>query len=120
MPASSLMVLCLASALCYVVPTVAMRLGGSLPFLLLLVPVLAFQGLAAWFEFHALLGRRLLIVALLIPAIELMVLVGVALGLGERYSAREVAGLLLIAGGMVLLAGVGEGPHQAAGAISPS
>jgi hypothetical protein len=105
--------LCLASATFYAGAAAVMKLAGGTPFLLLAVPLCAALGLAAWFESLALPGNRLGIVVLLIIGSEVLITAGVCLVLGERYSFREVAGLLIIFGGILLVFGGGEAGAEA-------
>ncbi len=118
MSAPLVLALCAISAACYVAASVVLKLGGHLPFLLLLMPVCGALALAAWFESTALSGNRLGIVALLIMGCEFLVTAGVAIGFGERYSSRELAGLLVIAGGIAIVCHPGA-PHDAADATRP-
>ena len=80
-----------------------MKLGAGTPFLLLLLPVCAALGLAAWFESQTLAVTRFGLVALLILGSEVLLTAGVAVTLGERYSLREIAGLLLIVAGIAVV-----------------
>ena len=104
------LLLCATSAGFYVAAAAVMKLAGGLPFLLLLVPVLATLGTAAWFESQALLGNRFGIVVLAILASEVLITAGTAISLGERYSLRELAGIAMIVAGMVVVCH-GEAPE---------
>lgn len=97
------LVLCVASATFYVAAAAVMKIAGGIPFLLLLVPVFAALGLAAWFESSALATQRFGLVGLTILASEVLITAGAALALGERYSPREIGGLLLIVLGIVIV-----------------
>lgn len=107
------LLLCASSAAFYVVAAAVMKLAGGLPFVLLLLPVFAALGFAAWFETAALTGSRFGIVGLTILASEVLITAGVAVALGERYSLREIAGLLLIVAGVAI---VGQGEERPAAA----
>ena len=126
MPAPLLLLLCATSAGFYVTAAAVMKLGGGVPFLLLLIPVYAALGVAAWFESLALPGNRFGIVVLLILASEVLITAGVAVALGEHYSPREIAGILMIVVGMVVVcqgdgarAGDAAGGRAAALAVHP-
>ena len=91
-----------------------------------LLPVYAALGVAAWFESLALPGNRFGIVVLLILASEVLITAGVAVALGEHYSLREIAGILMIVVGMAVVcqgdgarAGDAAGGRAAALAVHP-
>ena len=118
-----LLALCAVSAAFYVTAAAVMKLAGGAPFLLLVLPVFAALGVAAWFESQALTSDRFGLVVLLILASEVLITAGVALALGERYGLRELAGLLMIVIGMAIVcthapsdagAPSGPAPHEAA------
>jgi multidrug transporter EmrE-like cation transporter len=109
-----LLVLCATSAGFYVAAAVVMKLASHMPFLLLLLPVYAALGLAAWFESLALPGNRLGIVVLLILAGEVLLTAAVAFALGERYGLREIAGLLVIVAGIAVVCSA-DTPSRPAG-----
>jgi drug/metabolite transporter (DMT)-like permease len=115
-----LLLLCATSAGFYVAATAVMKLAGNVPFLLVLLPVYAALGLAAWFESTALTTNRFGLVGLLILASEVVLTAGVAIALGERYSLREVAGLaLIVAGVAVVFAADGAEPAPRSAATPP-
>lgn len=130
MSVALLVALCVTSAACYVAAAAVMKVAGGTAFVLVLLPVLVTLGLAARFESLALAGNRFGIVVLLILAAEVLITAGVAVALGERYSLREVAGLVMIVVGIVVVceadgarhdrqqesAAVGEGPGGLAAA----
>ena len=98
-----LVALCALSAAFYVAAGAVMKVAGGLPFVLLLVPVLAALALAAWFESLALPASRFGMVALLILAFEVLIAFGAAAALGERYSGRELLGLVVIVAGIAIV-----------------
>jgi uncharacterized membrane protein len=98
-----LLVLCATSAGFYVGATALMKIAGGTPFLMLLLPVLATLGIAAWVESLALPHNRFGIVGLLILSSEVLITACVAVALGERYSLREILGLTLIVIGLVVV-----------------
>jgi drug/metabolite transporter (DMT)-like permease len=106
------LLLCAMSAVFYVAAPALMKLGGGAPVLLLVLPVVAALGVAAWFEGQALHAARFGIVVLAIQALELLITAGVAISIGERYSLREIAGVALVVAGMIV-ASQGEGHPQA-------
>ncbi len=118
MSAPLLLALCAISAAFYVAAAAIMKLGGGVPFALLLLPVFAALGVAAWFESLALPANRFGIVVLLILASEVIITAGVAVALGERYSLRELAGLLLIVVGMAVVCQADGARAESPGATS--
>lgn len=111
---TTLVCLCVASAAFYVLATAVLKLAGGTPFLILLLPVCAMLGLAAWFESMALPGARLGIVLILILAFEVLLTAACSLALGERYTGREIGGLLAILIGLAVLFDAEGSRHEAA------
>ena len=112
MSASALLALCFASAAFQVLATAVMKVSIGIPFLLLVLPVCATLGLAAWFESMALPVARIGIVLVTILAFEVIITAAVALALGERYSLREGAGLAAILVGTAILFCPEGGPRK--------
>ena len=114
-----LLLLCATSAGFYVAATAVMKLAGNVSFLLVLLPVYAALGLAAWFESTALTTSRFGLVGLLILASEVVLTAGVAIALGERYSLREIAGLALIVAGVAVVFAHGQAEPAPRAAATP-
>lgn len=112
MSVPALLTLCFVSACFYVLAAAVMKVAVGLPFLLIVLPVCATLGVAAWFESLALPTARIGIVLVTILAFEALIGAGVALALGERYSAREMLGLGAIHVGIALVFGA-EGASRA-------
>ena len=98
-----LLCLCLASAIFYVLAAVVLKLWSGTSYLVIVLPVCAALGIAAWFESMALPGARMGIVFVLILAFEAALGAGAAVMLGESYGRREIVGLATILAGIAIL-----------------
>ena len=108
MSAPLLLGLCFASVAFYALVTLMLKVATGIPFLLLVLPICAALGLAAWLESLALPAARIGVVLALILAFEVLITAAVTLALGESYRLREIAGLAAIIVGIVSLFGSEE------------
>ena len=114
MSAPLLVLFCALSASFYVAAALVMKLAGAMPILPVLLAVFVALGIAAWFESRALPIDRFGMVVLLILAFEVLITAGAALAFGERYSLREMAGILMIVAGMIVVCSGAPRPSGAA------
>jgi uncharacterized membrane protein len=96
--------LSVGSAFFFMAASWAMKVLGAAPLLYSLPLVFLLLGLGGWLEIEVLKATRLGYVMVLMLSLELLMTFGVACAvLGERYTYREIVGVAVILGGMILL-----------------
>lgn len=81
-----------------------MKVMGAAPLVYSLPVVFLLLGPGGWLEIEVLKATRLGYVMVLMLSFELLMTFAIAcVVLGERYTAREIAGVAIIPGGLILL-----------------
>ena len=102
--------LCFLAAVSYVAGILALKLGSARPLPLIVLAVALAYGLGACFEAMVLRQARVGESFLMIFGFQVTLLAVVALTfLGERYSLRELAGIIAIVAGVALMQSGGAG-----------
>jgi hypothetical protein len=96
--------LSMGAAFFFMAASWAMKVFGAAPLIYSLPLVFLLLGLGGWLEIEVLKATRLGYVMVLMLSLELLMTFGVACAvLGEQYTLREIAGVAVILGGMILL-----------------
>ncbi len=104
MSAILVLILTVGSAFFFMAASWAMKVFGAEPLIYSLPLVFLLLGLGGWLEIEVLKATRLGYVMVLMLSLELLMTFGVAcVVLGEQYTIREIAGVAIILGGMILL-----------------
>lgn len=98
------LILTVGSAFFFMAASWAMKVMGAAPLIYSLPLVFLLLGLGGWLEIEVLKATRLGYVMVLMLSLELLMTFAVAcMVLGEQYTVREIAGVAIILGGMILL-----------------
>jgi hypothetical protein len=98
------LILTVGSAFFFMAASWAMKVFGAAPLMYSLPLVFLLLGLGGWLEIEVLKATRLGYVMVLMLSLELLMTFGVAcVVLNEQYTMREIAGVAVIIGGMILL-----------------